>query len=76
MTNVEEEINIPTIMEHNGDNGMHLAKHQHFLTPFIMGSLFTIVFMWIISKYEKKNCMNLSLSCKIYVLIKKNLYGK
>ena len=42
-----EELNLPTIMEHKGDNGMHLAKHQHFITPFIMGCLFTIVFMWI-----------------------------
>ena len=45
-----EELNLPTIMEHKGDNGMHLAKHQHFITPFIIGCLFTIVFMWI--KYK------------------------
>ena len=55
-------------MEHKGENGMHWAKHQHFITPFIMGCLFTIVFMWIISIFFK---MNLVPSCHIDVLLKK-----
>ena len=48
--NLGDEVNLPTLMKHKGDKGMHWAKHQHFITPFIMGCLFTIVFMWIISK--------------------------
>ena len=43
--NLGEEVNLPTLMEHKGDKGMYWAKHQHLITPFIMGCLFTIVYM-------------------------------
>ena len=49
MPNLGEEVNLPTLMEHKGDKGMHWEKkNQHFITPFIMDCIFTIVFMWII----------------------------
>ena len=50
MPTLGEEVNLSTLMEHKEDKGMHWAKHQHFITPFIMGCLFTFVFMWLISK--------------------------
>ena len=48
--NLGEEVNLSTLMEQKGDKGMHWAKHQPFITPFIMGCFCTIVFMWRISK--------------------------
>ena len=48
MPNLGEEVNLSTLMEQKGDKGMHWAKHQPFITSFIMDCVCTIVFMWII----------------------------